>query len=277
MKTKIIKILSIFINILFALTITFVYADDNTDLVVEKSDIEKTIKELKENIDNLNNKKNDLNTKIELLKNSKWELKNFFRENLNEKEVDEIKEIVGLYKIYQGRLNKKLVEKARESGETIEERKRLLETKKELYKKLIPYIKKEKLNNYVEFIRWDFEILKEKKFVSANIKRKEGLIENKVSFIKEKVKKHKKYLNQNLKSIIEKKTDEKIENLRNNDKFRILDKKTKLRIIQKTIIKVKTKIKKIENEFIKTSGIPKKTWIYELILDKLNIFKKEFM
>ena len=54
MKTKIIKILSIFINILFALTITFVYADDNTDLVVEKSDIEKTIKELKENIDNLN-------------------------------------------------------------------------------------------------------------------------------------------------------------------------------------------------------------------------------
>ena len=264
MKTKIIKILSIFINILFALTITFVYADDNTDLVVEKSDIEKTIKELKENIDNLNNKKNDLNTKIELLKNSKWELKNFFRENLNEKEVDEIKEIVGLYKIYQGRLNKKLVEKARESGETIEERKRLLETKKELYKKLIPYIKKEKLNNYVEFIRWDFEILKEKKFVSANIKRKEGLIENKVSFIKEKVKKHKKYLNQNLKSIIEKKTDEKIENLRNNDKFRILDKKNKVKNNTKDYNKSKNENKK------------NRKWLFQIFLKIYQYLHKFF-
>ena len=86
--------------------------------------------------------------------------------------------------------------------------------------------------------------IKRKKFVSANIKRKEGLIENKVSFIKEKVKKHKKYLNQKFKKYHRKKNRWKNRNLRNNDKFRILDKKTKLRIIQKDYNKSKNENKK---------------------------------
>jgi hypothetical protein len=76
-----------------------------------------------------------------------------------------------------------LVAKASNLEDTYEEKKKLLEEKKDLYKNLVPFIKAEQVKEYLEYVRQDAQILKEKQQVDTKLIMNTEIINNKVQRI----------------------------------------------------------------------------------------------
>jgi hypothetical protein len=135
---------------------------------------------------------------------------------------------------------------------------------------LTPYVEISKLPNYLEYIKWDLIIFKEKKDVNELIYVNEEILNQKVENIKEKIIKNKEILDDKKEEIINKKIDEKINILKENDKFKKLTNEQKKEIILWIIEKIKIKIKKIENSWQKYVLQNKKIELYNTLLLSLD-------
>lgn len=239
---------------------------DEENIVVDR---EKTIKELKENINVLSKDKKDLNLKFfSLNKNSI--LKSFFKEKLTSTDVNSIKSIINWYILHKDELEKSIVEKSKILEDSTEEKKSLFDKKEEFYKNLVPFIKKDKLKEYLEYITSDVEILKEKKDVDTKIIMKKEIINDKLEKIENKIIKNKESLDMKFKKILSKKIDNKIEELKNSKKFKNLELNLQKIALSKVIEKVKIKIDVLESKINKTSTLLRKLETYKILLSKLN-------
>jgi hypothetical protein len=232
----------------------------------------KTIKELKENIDVLNRDKKGLNLEFSIL-NKDLKLKSFFRENLAASELEDIKYIINNYLVSKNKLEKSLTRKAALLEDTREEKKWLLTKKKEFYQSLVPFIKRDKLKEYLEYISVDAKILKEQKEVDTQIIVKKEIISNKVERIEEKIIKHRRLLDEKFRRLIEVKVNKKIDNLKNNEKFGALSLELKEVVLDNVIKKIQVKIDVLESRFDKTDALTRKLEVYKIVLIKLEDFK----
>jgi hypothetical protein len=72
------------------------------------------------------------------------------------------------------------------------------------------------------------------------------LLNNKVEVIETKIQEHKDYINENIKKVIETRLDEKIKKLSENEAFKILNHDSKIKVLEKTIVKIKIKLQNLE-------------------------------
>lgn len=265
----------------FVVFIMFFTTKSNAfDLVF--NDEAKTIRELKENIEWLDKEKNDLYLKLKDFAPDQT-LTWFFRDDLSLEELQKLKSIVETYNQNKKSLEAELYEKSKNLLDTSDIRVKLLEEKKELYKKMTTYIKVEYYQSYLEYIKSDTVIYSERKVIDSDIYRKQEIINNKVNVLEEKIREHKSYLEDSLKKLVEQTMDEKITFLSKNKSFSALENKEKILILDKTIFKISNNIESLKNQnllndisaFVKVNN-DKKIEIYNIVLKKLETFKNTF-
>ncbi len=245
------KLTSKLINLVFLITISFVFLTVSATEVV-------TIKDLQNNIKILEEKQWEISKKISSDLWDIWDIKTFLKEALSEKEIHEIKLIITNYNNLKSEIN------LNNNGKE-ELKKLLLELKRETYKKLIPYIEHSKLEEYLQYIRKNVDILKQWKEINEEIHKNRELLEQKVIILKEKIKTNEDKLKNEIDELINKKIDEKINIIKNNEKFKLLDLEKRKELINKTITKIKNILSKME---IKDEN-KKKIAIYNTVIEKL--------
>jgi len=246
----------------------------------------KSIRELKENINNLDEYNSDLDGELKNL-NTDYKLKTFLRKNLTIVELNKIRKITSEYNNNKVKIELNLRKKSKELLSINTERKLLLEEKRNLYNWLIPYIDSKYKQQYLEYIKSDAKIFNEKKDIASDIISKKEVLSNKVENIETKIKQHNNFINQSIRKIIESRLDEKINNLNQNESFKILNNDSKIKIINKTIEKIRNKLENIEllktdnsNTWwlIKTNWniLTKKIETYDIAIEKLESFRDLF-
>lgn len=258
----------------------FVYADESIDssdqqnTVLETSnDDTKTIWELKDNIKQLQEEKQDIDTQIKNLKESS-DLGDFFRDDLTQSEINEVTQIIQSYKILNTRINRELIEAAEALESTTTIKQEILEERKNLYKTLIPYIKIDKLSQYKQYIAGDANYLIEKKTVSENIVRKEEIIEQKVEHIENKIEENKKNIENILRDVIAQRIDEYLSNVSENEKFIALSYEAKMIVIDGLEQQITDRINRLRSSPATTiNTIQKIDILEEVFFQKLEAFR----
>ena len=246
-----------------------------TETINNKDDI-KTIKELKEEVKTIDEQKEISDKNLDTLKKEIL-ISRFFKTDLNETEKIELNILVQEYKKTKEGLNKQLSNQSQNLENTQETIKQLLENEKEIYKKLLSYIKIEKYEEYKEFIKQDIILINTNSTLESSIIKKETIIQNKVDNLKEKIKEHHNILNEKLINLVNIKIDEKLNELTQKEKFKILDQKSKIRLFEKLIDWIEIKSNTLKEKENKTRLLVKKIELYQVIIDRINIFKNNLL
>lgn len=229
----------------------------------------KTIKELQENVKNLTIEKSAFKTKWETFRQENWKINDFIIFPISEDQIKEIEWIMNNYYLIVEGLEIKIEDFARTLQNTDSLKEELISSKIELFKKLVPYIKKDKLNEYLIYIKWNIEIEKEEKNIKDEIFRKQSLIDLKITNIKEKIEENRKILEEKIEEAVTIKVEEKIKKILENEKFKALDIDSQRRVFEVTFEKIKEKKEILNNIESKTTIIDKKIEVYNIVEDKL--------
>ncbi len=246
-----------------------------SDWSSEDYDEDKTIKELKQEVKDIDSEKQETEEKFDELKKQILE-KDLFLKDLDEEQKQKLDELLYRYKENKEKLNKRLRVRSRGLENTWETIKELLENEKEIYKNLIPYIRVDKYEDYKEFIKENLDIINKNSNLESDSIKKWVIIKNKIKDLKEKIEEHNEIIGQDLKLTINEKIDQKLNNLVSKEKFISLDKESKINLFGKLIENIKTKRDTLEDKENKTNLLEKKIELYKIIIERLEIFKKDF-
>jgi len=243
----------------------------------------KTIKENIEEIHTLDKENSELNSELSEL-NADYRLKAFLRKDLTLVELNKIRRIVSTYNTNRSRIELILFQKAKSLVPVLKERKLLLEEKRIFYSGLIPYINTKFKSDYLEYIKWDAKIFNKQKNITTDLIAKKEILNNKVEILETKIQKHKDFINETLKKIIQSKLDEKITQLNQNERFIALSSSSKIKVLNKTIAKINIKIEKLKKpnintwswkilEILNNSLLDKKIQTFWIAVEKLEEFR----
>ncbi len=235
------KILLVYITILLTFSIQ---TTNSYDKELSAFDDWKTIKELKESIDYLDKANSELDDNFKNL-DIDYEVKRFLRSNLNDNEFKNIRYLISVFNSNKAIIEAEIVSKLKNKQSVVEEKKALVEEKRKFFNGLIPYINAEFDDEYLNYIKANVQIFTEKKW--NDIDTKKEILSNKVWALETKIQEHRNYINENIKKIIETKLDEKLKNLANNPTFKALNKDQKVKVLNKTIDKIKQKLDRLVN------------------------------
>lgn len=248
--------ISLFIKSFIVLYILFIYSG-----VFAASWTWVTINELKQSISLLQEKQKEINIKNPDL-SSISDIKGFLKDDLNESQISEINKIITEYNTFK-------------TNNINEENyySQLLTIKKETYKKLTVFVKSEKLNDYLEYIKNNLEKIKQANDLKTEIIRKQEILENKVDAIKIKIQENKDVFENNITDIINTKIDEKLNIIKSNKDFQKLDLEKRKYVIEQIIKKIELK----KEEKIKSWNQIKERelYIYDHVIEKLKKFLSE--
>jgi len=234
----------------------------------------KSIKEIKQDIEKLHIDRNTLNNQFTILTQNNnfvsYLVKNdYFRTNINWYELDNIEKLITWYNENYIKINNQLLDKAKNLEDIYDEKIKLLTIKKDLYQSLIQYIKPSQYQDYLVFIKWDAKIIKEDIDVKWKLVSNKKLLSRKVTLIEERIQVERKRMSVHLKESISVRIDEKIKLISQNEKFLKLSTELQAQVIQKTINKVENAIIKIEEKLINDNILSQKIEIYEILHKKL--------
>lgn len=234
----------------------------------------KTIKELKNEVKIIDEEKKVTDKNFNILK-ERIVIYNFFKENLTEVEKIELNKLTNEYKITKEKLNIQLQLRSKKLQNTEWTIKKLLENEKEIYKKLIPFIKTEKYQDYKSFIKKDLDIINKNSTLESNLVKKETIIKNKVADLKDKIEEHNQLLSDKLKNLVNNKIDEKLTELTSKEKFKELKQESKYKLFNKLVIDIEKKKNILQDKENKTRLLIKKIELYKIIIERIKKFKKE--
>lgn len=274
---------NLFLTLLAIIAFWFYSTTNSFDIELVFLDDWKTIKENIKEINTLDKENSELNSELSEL-NTDYRLKTFLRSDLTILELNKIRRIVATYNTNRSRIELVLFQKAKSLVPVIKEKKLLLEEKRIFYSGLIPYINTEFKNDYLEYIKWDAKIFNEQKDLTTDILAKKEILNNKVEILETKIQEHKDFMNETLKKVIESKLDEKINQLNSNERFLSLSSTSKIKVLDKTIVKIKIKLENLKNPNIETDSwevlvvptnslLDKKIQTFLIAVEKLEDFR----
>lgn len=229
----------------------------------------KTIKQLQENIKNLTVEQLSFKSKWESFRQENGKINDFIVSPLSEIDAKDIELLISNYYVWVELIEKSIEEKAKILESTNDLKQELLNNKIELFKKLVPYIKKDKLIDYLAYIKGNIEIEKNEKNITDEIFRHQWIIDIKLNAIKDKIEENRRVLEAKIEESVTLKVDEKITKILENEKFKLLNTESQVRVFEMTFQKISEKkdiLRKIES---KTTIIDKKIEIYTIVENKL--------
>ncbi len=253
MKTFI-KLILVFLLYILVSNNTYSYTWD-----IKKN---KTIIESKKYINQLKEKELNLKEKWNTFIKENWKITSFLITPLSESNIKSLEDILEIYYKDKKEIDRKLL-----INNNSEEKKEILKIKIKLYKKIVPYIDKKKIKEYLKYIKSNIDIFEKNKTIKKEILIEEKKLNEKVLIIKEKIIKHRKELNDNLRKVIVKKLNEKIKKIKENPKFINLNTKRKIELFTLTLKKLSKKKEDLYNMKEQTTIIKKKLEIYEIAIE----------
>lgn len=249
---------------------TYAYSISSYSVAYESSTENwKTIKQLQENIKNLTVEQLSFKSKWESFRQENGKINDFIVSPLSEIDAKDIELLISNYYIWVELIEKSIEEKAKVLENTNELKRELLNSKIELFKKLVPYIKKDKLTDYLSYIKGNIEIEENEKNITDEIYRHQWIMDIKLNTIKDKIEENRKVLEAKIEESVTIKVDEKINKILENEKFKLLNTESQVRVFEMTFQKISKKkdiLSKIES---KTTIIDKKIEIYTIVENKL--------
>ena len=155
------------------------------------------------------------------------------------------------------------------SEEDEEIRKNLLRQKQVLYKKLVYFIRTDRLNDFLEYVKWDLEVNEKRRDVTKEISKDKEALEEKVETIREKIKENKDVLEERIRNSISERLNIKIGEILANEEFIKLEIDIKRNLFQTTIEKAEAKQQELEAIPNKTTIINQKIEVYNIMKQKL--------
>lgn len=256
------------LSLLFLLVVFDTTFSSSWFLIENSNDNKKTIVELKNEVNNLIIDRRWVNAKLLELKNE-TNITTYFRNNLTKSELWDLKYLMNIYYNTKDDLDIKLKQESQKLNKTEDIKEDLLRNKKDIYKELVPYISKSKIKKYLEFIKKDIEVLKNKNNITDSKIKKNIILKEKVDFIKEKIIEHEKDFSKKLKHLIVWKIDTILLKFKLNNKFKKLSIKDKTIILNNILEKIQQKIDKLNNIENSTSILNTKIEIYNIL--KVNL------
>lgn len=141
--------------------------------------------------------------------------------------------------------------------------------KQDLYKKLVYFIKVERLDDFLTYVKWDLEVNEKRKDVTEEIDEDKKKLETKVNTIREKIEENKNVLEERIRHSISEKLDIKIAEILANERFIKLETEAKKNLFQITIEKAEVKQQELEAILNKTTIINQKIEVYNIMKQKL--------
>jgi len=188
----------------------------------DKDDKNKTIKELKTNIAELQSDKKHITTTFNAFILQNGNLRKFFKYDLDSTEMSWIESIITRYNSRRFKTEWLLKAKARQWEDTTIITSDLLSLKKDLYIAFLPYIDSSQLWEYKVFIKADLKNTKQDKNIQSDIYKKEKIVEEKRSIIQEKIDASDLNLEEKKYKFIESKINKRLKNYEQSPRFKSL-------------------------------------------------------
>ncbi len=239
----------------------------------------KTIKELQAEVKKIEKTQQTVDHELNLFL-QKSGLHSMIRKDLSNMELIDFQQKIRYFLSFKKTQTDRLkmlsnVEKKQEIQTTI------IAQKNVLYKSIINYIKPNAMKQYLEFIKTDIKLEKQKNTLEASKNETNQIIDKKVEVLQEKIQKHKQYLNKTLRKIVETKLDKKLEQLSKLESFKNLPNQKKVLVLEKTLSKISTKKRELEkklesNTIYYEDTIRKKIEVYQIGEEKIKAMQKTF-
>lgn len=205
-----------------------------------------TIKELSANLEKLKEEKQDFTSKAKELKEEYWDLISFIKDDLTSDEIEEINDNVEKYLENKKNVESELNKQIKKLEDTTQTKKEILILRANFYKYLAKYIQKDKKEDFINHIRFQIQSEKESKDLIEEILKNQNLLEQKVSYIKEKIEDHKENLQAQIESKISQKIKDRIEEIDSNQKYDKIDQKVKNKIYKDFTLSIEKRIKEVK-------------------------------
>ncbi len=219
-----------------------------------------TIVELKQNIAILQEKQKEIYQKTPDL-SSISDVKEFLKDDLTLSQIEEINKIIKDYNDFK-------VQKG-----VLDYEKKLLNIKKETYRKIIVFVDTEKLQDYLDYIKDSLKAIKQNNLIKDEISKNKEILDEKVTIIKEKIKINNDEFENDLNELITTKIDEKLQLFKDNKDFINLSLEKRKYILERIIKNVQ--IKKEKKVLSRISVWKIELYVYDLLIEKLQIFLLE--
>ncbi|MFA5917783.1 MAG: hypothetical protein WC850_06130 [Candidatus Gracilibacteria bacterium] len=219
-----------------------------------------TIVELKQNIAILQEKQKDIYQKTPDL-SSVSDVKEFLKDDITISQIEEINKIIKDYNEFK-------VQK-----DVLDYEKKLLNIKKETYKKIIIFVDTEKSQDYLDYIKDSLEAIKQDNIIKDEIYKNKEILDEKILVLKEKIKINNDEFESDINVLITTKIDEKLQSFKDNKDFQKLDLEKRKYILDRIIKNVQIKKEKKVSSGVNVGKI--ELYVYDLLIEKLQEFLLE--
>lgn len=233
------KIFLFFVITFFIIPTTFAW-----ETKVLASDL--TIKELSQNIEKLKEEKEDFLEKNKELSKEYWELFSFIRNDLNEDEIEEITWKVNAFLENKANLETRLKQKIDNQEDSTDIKKEIIFNRANFYKYIAKYVQKDKREDFIAHIKFQVQSEKEAKDLIEEILLSQNLLEQKVTYIKEKIETHKEDLQAKIENSITLKIKKRIDEIDSNPKYAQISQTVKNTIYKNFILQIKKRLSELE-------------------------------
>ncbi len=250
---------SLIILIFFLLSSQVSFADDSY----------RSLKDIQESIKTLNAEKDSIQQKWGKFFEENWKIQEFLKTDLTDEDTNAIESMISIYTQQKWVLETELVQASKEWTDTNGIKDQILKLKLDLYKQFVPYIPVSKLDEYLDFIKWNIAIVKNDKEVKDELYKQQELFDKKVDSLREKIQENKKYLDEKIRAAIDKRIDDKINDILRNPDFLALKLESKLSIFQRILEKISERKDTLTAIKEKTTIVDKKIELFELFESKI--------
>lgn len=253
-----------------------VFSGDNT----KPEDIEPvTIKQMKENLEDLKDRKENIGDKWETLRIVNGKVIDFLKNDLSDTDIWVIQDLsIGFQQrktFYEQQLKDNSLENydtsVEQDNDTAAVKQNFIDYKLNFYKQLVPYINSQKKDEYLDYIKGNIEIEKEDKDIKEKIYKQEWVIEERVGTLKEKIIEHKKALEEKLEKLIRQKIEEKIRTILSSEKMLKMSNTQKISLLQKVVERFEERKTKLLNDSEDSEYLRKKVEIYDIAVDIVKV------
>lgn len=257
------KILLIFI--LFWLLIKPSFAEQKQSFLV--SDL--TTAKLWEYLNKLKEEQQDFIKNKSQLDKEYWELISFIKNDLSKNEIKEIKEYISIFLEKRNLLQQELNQKISKLLNVDQEKKDLLILRADIYKYLSRYVIKEKQESFLEHIRFQIKSEKESKDLIEEIKKSQNILDQKISYYKDKIEQHKIDLQAKIDILITEKIKQKIKDIDQDPKYDSIPKEIKNKLYNDFLFQIKDRIKEIQDSKLSENYKEIKINIFNKLIDEI--------
>lgn len=228
-----------------------------------------TIRELSQNIEKLKEEKVELTIKTKELSKEYGELISFMRNDLTGQELKEIMENIEYFIEKRSALQKDLNIKINQLLDVEKEKMDLILLRADIYKYLSKYVARDKRETFIEHIKFQTQSEKESKDLIEEIRKSQNILDQKVTYIKEKIDTHREDLQTRIDIAITQKIRQRIDEIENNPKYKEITQATKNKIYRDFISELQKRIWEIETSNLSNNYKEMRKNILQKMMDEI--------